>query len=215
MRFYGYFRSTASYRCRIALNLKGVAPEFIPVHLRRGGGEQHREQFRAVNPQGLVPALDVDGQVLTQSLAIIEWLDREIPDPPLIPGDSGLRAEVTSFALAIAADIHPLNNLRVLNYLREHLGQGQAETEAWCRHWCEDGLTALEIVAERSVPRGAFLFDDRPGLAEICLVPQLSSARRFGVDLGRFSRLLAVEALCLDIPAFQRARPELQPDAEP
>ena len=215
MRYFGFFRSSASWRCRIAFGLKGLAPDLVPVHLRRGGGEQKQAAFKAINPQGLVPALEVEGHVLTQSLAIIEWLEETHPEPPLLPKDPFERAEVRAFALAIAADIHPLNNLRVLAYLKEPLACAQAEIDTWYRHWCDEGMAPLEALALRHAERGAFTFGGTPGLADICLIPQLGNARRFGTDLTKYPRLLAIEAACDALPAFEAARPDRQPDAEP
>jgi maleylacetoacetate isomerase len=209
---HGYFRSSAAYRLRIAMNLKGVAYDFRPVHLRRK--DQDRPGFRALNPQGLVPALETDdGEVLTQSLAIIEWLDETHPEPPLLPLDPAGRARARAFALAIACDIHPLQNLRVLRQIKATYGQDQAGLDAWCRHWVGEGLTACEALVARGA--GAFAFGPTPGLAEVCLVPQMHSADRFGVDLGPMPRLRALRDACEALPAFAAARPERQPDAEP
>jgi maleylacetoacetate isomerase len=213
-RFHGYFRSSAAYRCRIALNLKGVATEFVPVHLRRGGGEQKTTAYRAVNPQALVPALEVDGLVLTQSLAIVEWLDETWPEPPLLPANKDLRARVRAFAQVIACDIHPLQNLRVLDYLKNELGQDQAAADVWCRRWIGDGLAACERLLARETATGPFAFGAAPGLGDICLIPQLFSADRFGVDLADMPRLRAVRAECEALPAFAAAHPSRQPDSE-
>jgi maleylacetoacetate isomerase len=211
IRFHGYFRSSAAYRVRIALNLKALDYDFVPVHLR--AGDQRRPEFQTVNPQGLVPALEADGLTLTQSLAMIEWLDETHPEPPLLPADKDRRAKVRAFAQAIACDIHPLQNLRVLKHLKNELGHDQAAIDAWCRKWVGDGLAACERLLERE--EGApFAFGDAPTLAEICLVPQLFSADRFGVDLAPMPRLRAVREACEALPAFDRARPENQPDAE-
>lgn len=215
LRFYGYFRSSAAYRCRIAFGLKGVSPEFVPIHLRRGGGEQHEAIYLAINPQALVPTLMIGGACLTQSLAIIEWLEETYPRPPLLPQDSFARAEVRAFALAIATDLHPINNLRVLSYVRDHLGQDGATVETWYRHWCEAGLQALEQLALRSTDPGAFFSGRFPTLADICLIPQMVAARRFGLDTSRFRRLSDIERHCETLSAFAAARPEIQPDAEP
>jgi maleylacetoacetate isomerase len=214
MRFHGFFRSGAAWRCRIAFALKGVTPDFVPVHLRRGGGEQKTPAYRALNPQGLVPTLEVDGHALTQSLAIVEWLEETIPEPALLPKDPFERAEVRAFALAIAADIHPICNLRVLNHLKDPMGHTQDEVDAWYRHWNVLGLEALEAIAVRHAGKGRFVFGDTPGMAEICLAPQLGGARRFGVDLSAYPRLVAVEAACNALPAFANAVPGKQPDAE-
>lgn len=214
MRFHGFFRSGAAWRCRIGFALKGVAPDFVPVHLRRGGGEQKSPAYKALNPQGLVPALEVEGHVLTQSLAILEWLDETIPEPAFLPKDPFARAEVRAFALAIACDIHPIDNLRVLNYLKDPLGHSQDEVDGWYRHWCAEGFAGLEVIARRHAGAGRFLFDDTPGLGEICLIPQLGGARRFGTDMTAYPRLLEVEAACMALPAFADAVPGKQPDAE-
>lgn len=211
MIFHGYFRSSAAYRCRIAFNLKGVTPEFRPVHLRRG--EQRSGAYLAHNPQGLVPALEVDGDVLTQSLAIIEWLDETYSAPPLLPSDRMQRAKARAFAQIIACDIHPLQNLRVLKYLSSEYGQDQAGLDKWCQRWIGDGLAACEeLVAGR---KGAFCFGDEPGLADICLVPQFFSAARFGVDTSTMPGLTEIYDACLQLPAFADAHPSRQPDAEP
>jgi maleylacetoacetate isomerase len=214
MKFYGYFRSSAAYRCRIAFNLKGLAPVFFPVHLSRGGGEQKSIAYRALNPQGLVPTLEIDGLVLTQSLAIIEWLDETYPEKPLLPAGKDLRATVRAFAQAIACDIHPLQNLRVLNYLGGELGQDNARIDAWRRRWIGDGLAACEALLSRREDRGDFCFGMAPGLADICLIPQLFSAARFGVDLSSMPRLRAVQIACENVAAFSEAHPARQPDSE-
>lgn len=214
IRFHGYFRSSAAYRCRIAFNLKGVSYDFVSVHLRRGGGEQKQDSYKAVNPQGLVPSVEVDGLVLTQSLAIIEWLDDTYPEPQLLPADKDLRARVRSVAQVIACDIHPLQNLRVLEYIKGEFGQDQAAADAWCRHWISDGLTACERLLARESASSLFAFGDVPGLADICLVPQLFSAERFGVDLAALPRLRAIQAACNEVPAFAEAHPSRQPDSE-
>jgi maleylacetoacetate isomerase len=213
LKLYDYFRSSAAYRVRIALELKGVAPERAFVHLRHGA--QHGADYRALNPQGLVPALVTDdGAVLTQSLAIIEWLDETHPEPPLLPRTPDERARVRALALAIACDIHPLNNLRVLKYLTGEMGQTDAARDAWYAHWCEVGLAALEAQLVRDASTGRFCHGDAPTLADICLVPQLANARRVDLDLTPFPTLLAIEAACLALPAFAAAAPARQPDAE-
>lgn len=214
MIFHGYFRSSSAYRCRIAFNLKGISPDFVPVHLRRNGGEQKQAPYKSLNPQGLVPALEVDGTVLTQSLAIMEWLDETYPAPALLPGDPLARAKVRAFALAIACDIHPLQNLRVLDYLKVELGHDQGILDQWCRRWIGDGLAACEALLQRETHQGQFCFGDRPGLADICLVPQMFSAARFGVDTKNFPRLRAVHAACEALQAFGDAHPSRQPDNE-
>lgn len=213
MIFHGYFRSSAAWRCRIAFNLKGVAvAETRFVHLRRG--EQRAPDYLARNPQGLLPALELDdGTTLTQSLAIIEWLEETRSEPPLLPADPERRALVRGFAQIIASDIHPLQNLRVLQYLRDELGQEQAGLDAWCARWLGDGLAACEVLAARH-GGGRFCFGDTPGLADICLVPQLASADRFGVDTSAMPRLREIAAACAGLPAFADAAPGRQPDAE-
>jgi maleylpyruvate isomerase len=206
---HGYFRSTAAWRVRIALNLKGVAATQVSHHLRRN--EHRAPSYLALNPQGLVPALETDdGAVLTQSLAIIEWLEETHPTPALLPAEPLRRARVRAFALAIACDIHPVQNLKVLQRLRA-FGLEEAQVTAWARHTIEEGLDACEALL-RTEP-GPFCFGDAPTLADICLVPQLSNARRFGAEL-RWPRLLSAEAAALSLPAFQAAAAERQPDAE-
>ncbi|MBA4490702.1 maleylacetoacetate isomerase [Paracoccus sp. S1E-3] len=210
MKFYGYFRSSAAYRCRIAFNLKGVRPEFIAVNLRTG--EQKAEAFLDLNPQGLVPLLDTGTARLTQSMAIIEWLDETHPAPPLLPTDAEARAHVRAFAQIIGCDIHPLQNLRVLKYLKAQYGLDQDGLDAWCRNWIEPGLGACEAMAAAQTHGGAFAFGDGPGLAEILLVPQMFSAERFHLDLTPFPRLNAIRAAAEALPAFAEAHPARQPD---
>lgn len=212
---HGYFRSSSAYRLRIALNLKGVAHDFTSVHLRRGGGEQKSPAFRALNPQALVPALEAGGLVLTQSLAIVEWLDETYPTPALLPSDKDLRAQVRAFAQIIACDVHPLQNLRVLDYLEQQFGADQAVKDAWCQRWIGDGLEACEALLAKQTHGGAFCFGDAPGLADICLVPQVFSAARFKLDISHLTRVNAVYDACQARPAFADAAPGLQPDAEP
>ena len=212
MRFYGYFRSSAAYRCRVAFNVKGLQPDFQSVPLRKGA--QRSPEFSSLNPQGLVPALEAEGHVLTQSLAIIEWLDETRPEPPLLPRDPFDRAHVRALALSIACEIHPLQNLRVLTFLRGELNQDQAGLDRWCRHWIEGGLTAYEATIERAGTTGAFSFGDTPGLADICLAPQLYSAERFGADISGLRHLKRIKASCDAHPAFAAAHPARQPDHE-
>ena len=214
MKLYDYFRSSAAYRVRIALNLKGLEYDREFVHLTRGGGEQHSDQYGGINPQNLVPALDDDGQVLTQSLAIIQYLEETRPEPALMPATPVERARVNSIALAIACDIHPIDNLRVLNYLSNELGvSGEART-AWYRHWVHLGLNSVEAMVAGHPKTGRFCHGDTPGLADICLVPQIFNARRFDCDLSGCPELLRINEACMEIPAFANAAPQNQPDAE-
>ena len=210
MRLHGYFRSSAAWRVRIALNLKGVAVEHAFHHLRHGG--QRAPDYLRLNPQGLVPALETgDGSVLTQSLAICEWLEETHPEPPLLPGEALERARIRAFALAIACDIHPVQNLRVLARLRS-LALPETEVTGWARWVNQEGLEACEaLLAEGS---GPFCFGAAPTLADVCLVPQLGNARRFGCDLSPLPRLVAAEAACNALPAFAQAAPDRQADAE-
>ena len=210
---HGYFRSSSAYRLRIALNLKGVAHDFTSVHLRRGGGEQKSPAFRALNPQALVPALEADGLVLTQSLAIVEWLDETYPDPALLPAYKDLRAQVRAFAQVIACDVHPLQNLRVLDYLEQQFGADQAVKDAWCQRWIGDGLVACEALLARQTHAGDFCFGDTPGLADICLVPQVFNARRFNVDMAPYPTLVRIDAALTQLPQVAEAAPGKQPDA--
>jgi maleylpyruvate isomerase len=212
MTFYGYFRSSAAYRCRIAFNLKGVQPEFVSVHLRKS--EQRAPEFLALNPHGLVPALEVGGRLLTQSLAIIEWLDEVHPKPALLPKDPFDRAYVRALALAIACDIHPLQNLRVLRHIKTAYGQDQPGLDQWCRTWIEPGLAAVEATLQKAGTAGAFCFGDTPGLADLCLLPQLFSAERFGADVSKLPILQRLAATYAAHPAFVAAHPTRQPDYE-
>ena len=213
MKLYDYFRSSAAYRVRIALQLKSQAPERVFIHLRRGA--QRDENYLALNPQGLVPMLVTDeGAVLTQSLAILEWLDETFPQPPLLPADSLGRARVRGIALAIACDIHPLNNTRVLNYLIATLGVTEAQRDGWYRYWVDIGLEALETSLARDKATGRFCHGDTPTVADICLVPQLANARRFAIDVAAYPTLTRIEAACMALPAFAAAAPAKQPDAE-
>jgi maleylacetoacetate isomerase len=211
MKLHTYFRSSAAYRVRIALNLKGLAYEPQPVHLLKDGGEQNAPAYRATNPLGLVPTLHTGGAALTQSLAIIEWLEETHPTPRLLPDDPLRRAQVRAFALTIACDIHPLDNLRVLQYLRRRLGQPQEAIDTWFRHWIAAGLPALEAMAQAG--SGPWCFGAEPGLADIVLIPQLANARRLDCPLDAFPRLLRAEAAAASHPAFMAAAPAAQPDA--
>lgn len=212
MRFYDYFRSSAGYRCRIALNLKSLSPERLNVHLRKG--EQREPAYLALNPQGMVPALAVEGSLIGQSLAIIEWLEETYPKPPLLPEAPLARARIRALALAIACDIHPLHNLRVLQHLKRQLGQEQTGLDAWCRHWIQTGLGAIEAQLAAEGADAPFLGGAQPGLADLCLVPQLFAANRFGTDLSGLARLNAIAENCAALPAFAAAHPSRQPDFE-
>ncbi len=214
MKLFTYFRSSAAWRVRIGLNLKGIPYEAVPVHLLKDGGQQHGKEFRAANPLGLVPALQTDdGAVLTQSLAIIEWLEETHPEPPLLPREPLLRAQVRAFALTIACDIHPIDNLRVLRYLKRQMGQKQPAIDDWYRHWLIEGLPALEAMLARHGGDGPFCFGASPGLAELVLVPQLANARRVDRRLDAYPLLLRADAAARDLPAFAAAAPSAQPDA--
>ena len=203
---YDYFRSSAAYRVRIALNLKGIEYESRQIDLR--DDEQKSAEYRALNPQGLVPMLEIDGHRLTQSLAIINYLDLRYPNQPLIPASAAERAHVVAMAMTIVCDIHPLNNLRVLRYLKNELGHSQDEVDAWYRHWISEGLPALEALAAPSA--GKFLFGDAPTGADVCLVPQLFNARRFDVPLDAYPTLLRAEENANRIEAFAAAHPDRQ-----
>ncbi len=211
MKLYNYFRSSAAYRVRIALNLKGLPFDYAPIHLVKG--EQHAQAYRALNRQELVPTLTDGETVVTQSLAIIEYLDERHPEPPLLPSTPAGRARARAIALAIACDIHPLNNLRVLRYLTRTLGIGEEAKDAWYRHWIETGLAALEGQLAAEPTTGTFCHGDAPTMADICLVPQLANARRTNVPLDPYPTLTRIDASCRVLDAFGRAAPDRQPDA--
>jgi maleylacetoacetate isomerase len=215
LRLHTYWRSSAAYRVRIVLALKGLACESVPRHLLRDGGEQRRPDYLALNPQGLVPSLEHDGHVLTQSLAICEYLEECFPEPPLLPAGPRERAAVRAMALAVACDIHPLNNLRVQQYLRDGLGQDEAVVSNWVRHWIAEGFDALEMLIGRHSQDGRHCFGGSLTLADACLVPQVYNARRAGLDLAPWPRLAAVAGHLESLPEFAAARPEAQPDAPP
>lgn len=213
MKLYSFFRSSAAYRARIALNLKAISYEQVPVHFRKDGGQHRLPGFLALNPQGLLPVLDDDGFVLQQSLAIVEYLDEAYPETPrLLPETVRDRAVVRAMAQMVACDLHPLNNLRVLNYLRTELDQGDDGVNTWYRHWVAANLAGLEEMVQRH--GGSYCFGDSVTLADICLVPQLYNARRFDCDLNPYPGLLAVDERLQALPAVAEAAPELQPDAE-
>ena len=211
MKLYSYFRSSAAYRVRIALNLKGLAYETVPVHLVKEGGHNRRPEFRAVNPQMRVPTLVVPtGDVLIQSLAIIEYLDETHPEPPLLPKDPIARAQARAIAEIVACDIHPLNNIGSLRYLKRELHQEQAAIDAWYHHWVLTGFEAIEAL----VRPGPYACGGAVTVADLCLVPQVYNARRLNVPLDKFPKIVAIDTACLALPAFDQARPENQPDAE-
>jgi len=209
MKLHGYFRSSASYRVRIALNLKGLSADHLPHHLRKG--EQRDPAYLAINPQGLVPTLQDRDTVITQSLAIIEWLEETQPTPPLLPKDPLRRAHVRAFALALACDTHPVQNLKVLARLRQ-LGLPEEAVTGWAAWANSEGLAACEALIKKEP--GPFCFGEAPTMADLCLVPQLANARRFGVDIAAYPRLLKAEAAAKNLKAFADAAPECQPDAE-
>ena len=211
MQLYSFFRSGTSHRLRIALNLKGLATEYVAVDLRT---EAHQSaEYKALNPQGLVPTLVKDGKVMTQSPAIIEWLEETHPTPALLPTTPDDRAHVRALAAMVACDIHPINNRRILEYLRHQMKVDEAAINAWCVHWITQGFDAYEALLRANAQRGRFSFGDAPGLADLYLVPQVESARRFKVDMARWPLITAVDAACMALDAFQKAAPAVQPDA--
>ena len=217
LQLYSYFRSSAAYRLRIALHLKGLAFETVPVHLLKGGGEQLQSAYRAINPAALVPALNIDadndGTTLTQSLAIMEYLDETHPQPPLLPADALGRARVRALALTVACDIHPLNNLRVLTYLSGELQASGDARNAWARHWMALGFATLEQHLASDAATGLCCHGDTPTLADCCVVPQVFNARRFELDLAPYPTLVRIAEHCEALPAFIAAHPAQQPDA--
>jgi len=211
VKLYSYFRSSAAYRVRVALNLKGLAYETVPVHLVKEGGHNRRPEFRAINPQMRVPALVAPtGDVLIQSLAIIEYLDETHPEPPLLPKDPIARAQARAIAEIVGCDIHPLNNIGSLRYLKRELHQEQAAIDAWYHHWVLTGFEAIEAL----VRPGPYACGGAVTVADLCLVPQVYNARRLNVPLDKFPKIVAIDTACLALSAFDRARPENQPDAE-
>ena len=214
MKLYSYFRSSASFRVRIALALKGLDYEYVPVHLLKGGGQQFAAGFKAMNPAALVPVLEDDGTVLTQSLAIIEYLDETRPQPRFLPEDAAGRARVRAIGLAIACEIHPLNNLRVLGYLSKTLGVSEEQRNAWYCHWVETGLATVEAMLAGDTRTGTCCHGDTPTLADIFLVPQIFNAQRFKARLDHVPTVMRIHEHCLTLPAFAQSVPALQPDVE-
>jgi maleylpyruvate isomerase len=211
MKLYSFFRSGTSHRLRIALNLKGIATDYTAVDLRVD--EQLKEAFKAINPQGLVPALDTGEQVLIQSPAIIEWLEEKHPTPALLPTGADARAHVRALAAIVGCDIHPINNRRILQTLRKQFGANEDAINAWCGHWISEGFDAYEALIAADKTRGRFSFGDTPTLADVYLIPQVESARRFNVDLGRWPLISAIDKACGEMEAFKKAAPMAQPDA--
>lgn len=211
MKLYSFFRSGTSHRLRIALNLKGIATDYAAVDLRVD--EQQNEAFKAINPQGLVPALDTGEQVLIQSPAIIEWLEEKYPSPALLPSGAEARAHVRALAAIVGCDIHPINNRRILQTLRKQFGADEAAINAWCGTWISDGFDAYEALLAADKTRGRFSFGDTPTLADVYLIPQVESARRFNVDMKRWPLISAIDQACGELEAFQKAAPLAQPDA--
>jgi maleylacetoacetate isomerase len=214
LRLYTYFRSSAAYRVRIALNLKGLDYTAVPVHLLRGGGEQYSAAFAELSPARLVPVLEDGAATLTQSLAIIEYLEETHPTPLLLPTGAAARARVRSLALSIACDIHPLNNLRVLRYLKSEFELNEAQRESWSRHWIRQGLEALERTLAGSAHTGSYCHGESPSLADCCLVPQIANAQRLQCPLDAYPTVMRIHEACLCLPAFARAAPAAQLDAE-
>lgn len=213
IKLYSFWRSSACYRVRIALNLKGLAFETLPVHLLRDGGEQHSAQFSEINPQELIPVLRHGGRLLSQSLAIMEYLDEIWANNQLMPATARDRQRVQAIALMIACDIHPLCNLRVQQYLETHFGADQSQRDDWTRHWIRSGFTALEKLLKDNPSTGTYCEGDSPTIADCCLVPQAYNATRLGIDLAEFPNIARINAACLALDAFDAARPEKQPDA--
>jgi len=214
MKLYTYFRSSAAYRVRIALNLKGLSYDAVPVHLLKDGGQQRQEEYRQINPSGLVPAFQDDRITLTQSMAIIEYLDERFPAVPLMPSDAPGRARVRELAQIIACDIHPLNNLRVLRHLVGELKLSEEAKNAWIQHWIREGLAGLEAHLARDPAAGPFSHGASPTMADCFLVPQVFNAQRFGIDVNDYPNIARIHAHCIELPAFDAAHPSKQPDAE-
>jgi maleylpyruvate isomerase len=211
MKLYSFFRSGTSHRLRIALNLKGITTDYAAIDLRVD--EQQKEAFKAINPQGMVPALDTGEQVLIQSPAIIEWLEEKHPTPALLPAGADARARVRALAAMVGCDIHPINNRRILQTLRKQFGANEDAINAWCGHWISEGFDAYEALIAADKTRGRFSFGDTPTLADVYLVPQVESARRFNVDMNRWPLISGIDKACGELEAFKNAAPNQQPDA--
>lgn len=214
MQLFNYWRSSASYRVRIALQLKQLPYEYIAVHLVKDGGEQFGTAYKAINPQSRVPSLQVDGQIITQSMAIMEWLEETHPQPSLLPGDAFARARIRSLAQILVADVQPLQNVAVMRYLLDVLKQDQATVKTWMLEWMARGMSAFESRLQSDAITGTFCHGDTPTLADACLVPQLYAARRFGLDLEPYPHMVRIDAHCQSLAAFKAAAPGVQPDAE-
>jgi maleylpyruvate isomerase len=211
VKLYSFFRSGTSHRLRIALNLKGLKPDYVGIDLRT---EEHlKASFKSINPQGFVPALDIGGEVLTQSLAIIEWLEETYPTPPLLPHQIQSRAYVRALAAMVGCDIHPINNRRILEYFRKNLNLSEEQINAWCSHWIAEGFNAYEALLEKDKNRLNFSYGDTPTLADVYLIPQIESARRFKVDLSQWPLIASIETACMQLDAFKDAAPMQQIDA--
>ncbi|HWD48568.1 MAG TPA: maleylacetoacetate isomerase [Rhizomicrobium sp.] len=211
---YGYFRSSAAFRARIALNLKGIKPEQRFIHLLKDGGQQHSADYKAINPQELIPALVHDGHTITQSLAIIEYLNEIVPQPPLLPADAHGRAYCREIAYAVACDIHPVNNLRIGQYIKRTFKTQDEDVLSWQRHWITVGFDAIEKILATSAETGAYCHGDVPTIADICLIPQVANARRANLDIAAWPTIARIETHALANPAFDAALPKNQPDAE-
>ena len=214
IKFYGYFRSSAAYRCRIAFNLKNIDYDLKIIHLKNDGGQQNSIKYKKINPQALIPSIEDDGFILTQSMAIIEWLDEKYPIPNLLPEDTNLKAKVRAFAQSIACEIHPLQNLRVQEFITEEFNQDSKQIDKWLKRWLGGGLAACEEMIKNQNQNLDFCFGDHPSLADICLVPQIFSAQRFNVDLSEMPILMKIFNHCSSLEAFKDAHPKNQPDAE-
>jgi maleylacetoacetate isomerase len=214
MKLYTYYRSSAAFRARIALNYKGIQYESVPRHLLKKGGEHRQPEYLQANPQGLIPALEDDGVVVGQSLAILEYLEEKHPEPPLLPKEAMARAQVRSMMLGIACDVHPLQNLRVTNFLAQDFGHDDAEVARWRMHWISLGLGVMEKLVQRHSGDGQHFFGNMVTFADVCLLPQMVSSKRFGCDVGKYPALVKVCEHLEKLPAFAQARPEAQPDAE-